>query len=94
MLGFLYTVLIAVALLDLALVSPALRRATASETIGRLASTLLVLAGLALAGAARLANSIDLVMVGLVLINLGLFGYALWLPERGVRDLYRQARQR
>ncbi len=83
----LYGWLVVVGLLDLALVFPALWRATRGETRGRLWSTLLVLAGLVLASGSRLFDLPDVpttVAVGLALVDVGLLGYALFLPERGL----------
>lgn len=93
----LYTWLAVVGVLDAFLVAPALGRAFGNTvTVGRLLATLAVLGGLVTASVGRLFATVPLtatVAVGLILIDVGLLGYALYLPERGLLHLLRSRRQ-
>lgn len=99
MLGLiLYAWFVVGCIVAIALVRPALKRTTQRETIGRLTSTLAFLGGTGLAATGRLGEIVDhlplMVAVGVAIADVALVGYAIYLPERGLRDRLRRRRPR
>lgn len=84
----LYWWLVVVGSVDLFLVAPALVRAEHRETVGRLLATLATLAGMVFVGSGRVLEPVITLpvatAVGMVLVDTGLVGYAIFLPSDGI----------